>query len=324
MATKIFNARTQHSRDTSANWTKYDPVLLDGEIVIADTDAGEVRYKVGDGTKKYSQLPFSDESIKNSIPTKTSQLTNDKNFIAASGAPVQSVNSKTGTVTLTQDDIANGTTYVQTHNDFTDALKTQIDTNKSNISSLTTTVNGKQTTITGGATTITSNNLTASRALVSDSNGKVSASAVTSAELGYIDGVTSSVQDQIDSKVNKSGDTMTGTLTVGSASLQTNGYVTGTWLKTTADTALSSTPTKIAVINDGWVYTRTPAQIKSDIGLSNVDNVKQYSPSNPPPYPVTSVNGKTGAVTVSTTKVVMQSTKPTGLSAGDFWYKIKS
>jgi hypothetical protein len=29
-----------------------------------------------------------------------------------------------------------------------------------------------------------------------------------------------------------------------------------------------------------------------------VDNVKQYSASNPPPYPVTSVNGKTGAVTV--------------------------
>ena len=37
---------------------------------------------------------------------------------------------------------------------------------------------------------------------------------------------------------------------------------------------------------------------KSDIGLGNVDNVKQYSASNPPPYPVTSVNGKTGAITV--------------------------
>ena len=37
---------------------------------------------------------------------------------------------------------------------------------------------------------------------------------------------------------------------------------------------------------------------KSDIGLGNVDNVKQYSASNPPPYPVTSVNGQTGAVTV--------------------------
>lgn len=35
------------------------------------------------------------------------------------------------------------------------------------------------------------------------------------------------------------------------------------------------------------------------VGLGNVDNVKQYSASNPPPYPVTSVNGKTGAVTIS-------------------------
>ncbi len=37
---------------------------------------------------------------------------------------------------------------------------------------------------------------------------------------------------------------------------------------------------------------------KGDVGLGNVDNVRQYSASNPPPYPVTSVNGSTGAVTV--------------------------
>ena len=39
---------------------------------------------------------------------------------------------------------------------------------------------------------------------------------------------------------------------------------------------------------------------KSDIGLGNVDNVKQYSASNPPPYPVTSVNGQTGDITLTT------------------------
>lgn len=104
--------------------------------------------------------------------------------------------------------------------------------------------------------------------------------------------------DVVDDKVSKSGDTMTGTLTVGSASLQTNGYVTGTWLKTTANVALSTAPSQIAVLSGGWIYSRTPEQIKSDIGLGNVDNVKQYSASNQPPYPVTSVNGQTGAVTV--------------------------
>jgi len=44
--------------------------------------------------------------------------------------------------------------------------------------------------------------LTASRALVSDSNGDVSVSAVTSTELGYLDGVTSAIQTQLDSKGN--------------------------------------------------------------------------------------------------------------------------
>lgn len=34
----------------------------------------------------------------------------------------------------------------------------------------------------------------------------------------------------------------------------------------------------------------------ASVGLGNVDNVKQYSASNPPPYPVTSVNGNTGAI----------------------------
>ena len=37
---------------------------------------------------------------------------------------------------------------------------------------------------------------------------------------------------------------------------------------------------------------------KADVGLSQVDNVKQYSAQNPPPYPVTSVNGHTGAITI--------------------------
>ena len=37
---------------------------------------------------------------------------------------------------------------------------------------------------------------------------------------------------------------------------------------------------------------------KTDIGLGNVTNVAQYSASNPPPYPVTSVNGMTGSVVI--------------------------
>ena len=58
-------------------------------------------------------------------------------------------------------------------------------------------VASKQDTITGGASTITDDNLTANRALVSNGSGKVAVSEVTSTELGYLDGVTSNVQTQL-------------------------------------------------------------------------------------------------------------------------------
>ena len=45
-------------------------------------------------------------------------------------------------------------------------------------------------------------NLTASRALVSDGSGDVSVSAVTSTEIGYLDGVTSGIQTQLDGKAS--------------------------------------------------------------------------------------------------------------------------
>ena len=56
----------------------------------------------------------------------------------------------------------------------------------------------KEDTITGAATTITDTDLTASKALISNASGKVAASAVTDTELGYVSGVTSSIQDQFD------------------------------------------------------------------------------------------------------------------------------
>ena len=69
-----------------------------------------------------------------------------------------------------------------------------------NWDALDTAVTGKQATVTGGASTITSSNLTASRALISNSSGKVAVSEVTSTELGYLDGVTSAIQTQLNGK----------------------------------------------------------------------------------------------------------------------------
>ena len=55
----------------------------------------------------------------------------------------------------------------------------------------------KQDAITGAASTVTNSDLTANRVLLSNSSGKIAASAVTDMELSYLDGVTSSIQAQL-------------------------------------------------------------------------------------------------------------------------------
>lgn len=68
--------------------------------------------------------------------------------------------------------------------------------------------------LTGAATTITSSDLTANRALVSNASGKVAISATTSTELGYLSGVTSNLQTQLNGTVKTTGDqTVTGSKT---------------------------------------------------------------------------------------------------------------
>jgi hypothetical protein len=72
-------------------------------------------------------------------------------------------------------------------------------------SAIQTQIGAKQNTITGAATTITTADLTASRAVVSDASGKIDVSAATSTEVGYLSGVTSAIQTQINGKQNSLG-----------------------------------------------------------------------------------------------------------------------
>nr|DAP41014.1 MAG TPA: hyaluronidase [Caudoviricetes sp.] len=53
MALYEINGRMKQKRDTAANWEAKNPVILNGEIVLVDTNAGELRAKIGDGVKKY-------------------------------------------------------------------------------------------------------------------------------------------------------------------------------------------------------------------------------------------------------------------------------
>ena len=95
----------------------------------------------------------------------------------------------TGAVTATQAELnlLDGVTATTAEITYVDGVTSNVQTQ----------LDAKQATISGGASTIASSDLTASRALMSDSSGKVAVSAVTSTELSYLDGVTSNVQTQI-------------------------------------------------------------------------------------------------------------------------------
>lgn len=251
------------------------------------------------------------------IPTKTSEIDNDSGFVDAAGAsvaaPVQSVNTKTGAVVLTQDDVGNGQTYVRTHNDFTDLAKQQINTNKENIvtlkgnvATLTTALQSKQDKIVGGASTITDDNLTINRALVSDGNGKVSVSNVTNTELGYLDGVTSNIQTQLDKKLESapvtSVNTKTGVVVLTATDV---GAVSTSDVTTTLGTSTTKVPSEKAVVDALW-----------DAGGGDMLKIT-YDPTGV----VATAGGIPDYVINNTSHIVTSASQPTDMNPGDFWYQ---
>lgn len=190
-----------------------------------------------------------------------------------------------------------------------EAAQGDITTLKGNVTTLTTALQSKQDKITGGASTITDDNLTANRALVSNGSGKVAVSAVTATELGYLDGVTSNVQTQLNKKLESAPVT------------SVNGKAGAVNLSASD---VGAVPTSRTV--NGHSLSNNVTITKSDVGLGSVANERQYSANNPPPYPVTSVNGQTGAVNIDVggggVDIVLSRTQPSGLKAGDYWYQI--
>jgi len=169
------------------------------------------------------------------IPTALSELTNDSGYITSSNlggasstelgysvgvtSAIQTqLNAKQATISLTASRAVasdgSGLLTVST------TTNTELDYVSGVTSSIQTQLNAKQDSITGGATSITSSNLTASRALISDGSGKVAVASVSDTELGYVAGVTSSIQTQLDGKA-------TGTIPTAVSQLTNDsGYIT--------------------------------------------------------------------------------------------------
>ena len=86
MSSKQFNGRIRNKRDTASNWTTNNPVLLDGEIILVDTADGTLRFKVGDGVKTFTQLPFTDEPLRNLIASITSSSISMCSWVAGTAS----------------------------------------------------------------------------------------------------------------------------------------------------------------------------------------------------------------------------------------------
>lgn len=134
-------------------------------------------------------------------------------------------------------------------------LQAQITSNDTDITNL---KNNKQNNITGGASTITTSNLTTNRALVSDGNGKVAVADVTSTELGYLDGVTSNIQTQLNDK-QASGSYMT---LSGDQTASGNKAFSGQITRSVAPSASDDT---VQVPNTYWVNRRISSFMRNKL-----------------------------------------------------------
>ena len=92
---------TQH-QDISGLATKLELQTVEDKIPTIPTKVSAFENDVGYLTQHQSLANY---ALKSELPKNVSDLTNDAKYITASGAPVQSVNGKTGTVFLTANDV---------------------------------------------------------------------------------------------------------------------------------------------------------------------------------------------------------------------------
>ena len=229
--------------------TQASVTLADGDgVVISDGDVMK-QCLVSDFKTYVADLTLTTAAQANitSVGTLTSL---DVDNIKVDGNAITSTNTN-GNITITPDGtgkiVLDGLSWPTADGTANQVLKTDGSGN------LAWTANSSGSSITGAATTIDTENLTASRALISNASGKVAVSAVTDTELGYLDGVTSAIQTQIDSKQGSLtfGIANTNTVKIDNASVADNDYA-----KFTANGL------------EGRSYT----EVKTDLSLNNVEN----------------------------------------------------
>lgn len=272
----------------------------DNELFII-TDTPTFSLKIGsvtyDGTSNVSVTPKDLGLKKLTIGDKEYNGTNDINIIVAT-------NSISGLMSASDkkklDEIATGATKITV-----DTSLSSTSTNPVQNKVINSALSGKA----GTSVATTNTNGLMSAADKTKLNGIATGANKTTVDSSLSASSTNPVQNKViksalDGKLSTSGGTLTGNL---------NGqYITGTWLQATQATDLGRTPGKIAILDDsGWIYYRTPAELKSDIGANG--------------YLPTSGGTMTGAITTKGIKLTsgtdFGSSLPSSLQSNQLFFQ---
>lgn len=272
----------------------------DNELFII-TDTPTFSLKIGsvtyDGTSNVSVTPKDLGLKKLTIGDKEYNGTNDINIIVAT-------NSISGLMSASDkkklDEIATGATKITV-----DTSLSSTSTNPVQNKVINSALSGKA----GTSVATTNTNGLMSAADKTKLDGIATGANKTTVDSSLSASSTNPVQNKViksalDGKLSTSGGTLTGNL---------NGqYITGTWLQTTQATDLGRTPGKIAILDDsGWIYYRTPAELKSDIGANG--------------YLPTSGGTMTGAITTKGIKLTsgtdFGSSLPSSLQSNQLFFQ---
>ena len=309
----------QQRRGTANQWTTANPVLGAGEIGF-ETNTG--KFKIGDGSTTWTNLEYFitiDDSILsivdgapaalNTLNELAAALGDDANYATtvtnalAGKAPLEGP-TFTGTVTLPSTTSIGevSATEIGYVNGVTSAIQNQIDTVSTNVGTLSTTSSGHTTSISTLNTNVTNlqtaqsslettvTNLGTNKANLNGPTftgtvvlpSTTSVGDVSATELGYLNGVTSDIQTQIDGKLATStasstyaplsGPTFTGTVTLpGTTSI---GDVSSTelgYLNNVTSAIQTQLDAKAPTANP--TFTGTVSGVTAThVGLGNVDN----------------------------------------------------
>lgn len=295
MAEKVLKTRIQLKYDEYANWTKNDPVLKKGEMAVTIIPTGAsveqttppaIMFKVGDGTKNFSALPWASALAANVYAWAKKAAPEAADFsavIAAARDGLISSDSVVKTLNSLKGDVTLETTADETR------LSVGKDGQKITLS-LTFTDEEKAALASG----ITATKVAAYDAYATGKQDKIDASHKISHE--YITGLGTAATKNADAfdeagaaaaVLGKSTDTATENTVYGAKAAATAAQSTADAAKTTAsaalpksefttfktgnDTALAGKVDKTTTVN-GHELSENITITKSDVGLGSVEN----------------------------------------------------